>query len=124
MEEIVEAMRCQRGSGARPPPRIPGDLYVPQFAWGLLNEGRYIDERNPQNGHTALHDACERGSVKLVKLLLRQDADPAVPTKSSRVNAVHLAAIYNHPMVLRAIRTHLEDLVGTAGSASWRRSSL
>lgn len=107
IEDIVAATHGRRKVEATPLDEIPD--WVPPSVRSLLEDGSYIDERDPETGNTALHNACEYGDENLVALLLQHGADPAMPTRLSRVNAVHIAARHGRSRVIETIRDWLEN---------------
>ncbi|EFW99114.1 ankyrin unc44 [Grosmannia clavigera kw1407] len=77
------------------------------FTRDLLMSGKYIDLTFP-NGNTSLHYACRAGDLPLVRLLLRNQADPGKMTNDLQ-NSLHLAAAKGRIDILTAILAHVAD---------------
>jgi hypothetical protein len=64
-------------------------------------EEAVIDERNPVNGRTILHEACAFGHIDMVKMLLKEfDADAGKKTFMGKTTALHIAASEGHRKIV------------------------
>ena len=60
-------------------------------------EDSIVDERNPVNGRTILHEACAFGHIDMVKMLLKEfTADVSKKTFMGKTTALHIAASLGH----------------------------
>jgi hypothetical protein len=56
-----------------------------------------VDERNPVNGRTVLHEACAFGHTDMVKMLLKEyNADASKTTFLGKTTALHIASSLGH----------------------------
>jgi len=68
----------------------------------LIQCGAQVNAQDA-SGITPLHLAVVDGHARMTQLLLQCNADHALTESGDGLNAVHLAAIYNRPSVLRAL---------------------
>ena len=86
-----------------PPPGMPslataakrGD--VEALRWWLETAGKAPDFRNPMNGDTLLHLACEAGEADAVRYLLSRGADPNRPCMHKNGGSTPLHRAIRHP---------------------------
>jgi len=65
---------------------------------GLENgDDDIVDQRNPVNGRTVLHEACAHGHIDMAKMLLKEfNADVGKTTFMGKTTALHIAAAAGH----------------------------
>ncbi|KAL4105945.1 hypothetical protein PRIC1_004000 [Phytophthora ramorum] len=66
--------------------------------------------RNPKSGRSLLHEACARGQMEIVKLLLQKtDADLTLRTMLGRCTPLHLAVTNNYRPIVFLLLSHGAD---------------
>ncbi|KAK0609471.1 hypothetical protein B0T14DRAFT_572163 [Immersiella caudata] len=88
-----------------PDTEIPNSM--PRTTRELLRLGKYIDTRDKAD-HTVLQNASrDRAQAGVVRLLMKCNNNHAATTKGMGLNAVHLAAVFDHKTALRETKRHL-----------------
>lgn len=67
----------------------------------LLNQGAHPESRNL--GSTALHMAAKIGSADMTRALLQNGADFEAQENETGYSALHIATIFQHPLVVRML---------------------
>ncbi|KAH8120309.1 ankyrin repeat-containing domain protein [Phellopilus nigrolimitatus] len=84
---------------------ISGDLYKLQV---FLDANPDVDINGlDEFGFTALHLACDRGSVRIVELLIRKGADVGIKDEDG-FSALDLAREANHEDIILLLESHLK----------------
>mmetsp|Transcript_28665 Transcript_28665/g.34914 ORF Transcript_28665/g.34914 Transcript_28665/m.34914 type:complete len:202 (+) Transcript_28665:37-642(+) len=76
----------------------------------LLNDGADIDVRNPTDGQSCLMASTLRGKINLVRLLLKNGADKAIPEKQGYTLA-HGAGFQGRPDVMKLLHENDVDVL-------------
>ncbi|EEY61921.1 uncharacterized protein PITG_13894 [Phytophthora infestans T30-4] len=69
-----------------------------------------VNARDPKTGRALLHEACARGDMGIVKLLLmKTEADLMLRTMLGRCTPLHLAVSNNHRPIVFLLLSHGAD---------------
>ena len=87
----------------------------------IIEMDQHIVNMKDNHGDTPLHEACARGDVGIVKVLLKHGADPDVKNNDG-INPLEIACMANHVKVVQAIKDYNHESE-ELNSARVRRSN-